>query len=321
MEEKKKKFNLFDMNRDGKGVEKGDFISTPDLKGFFKSYKSRFGRLLSVNIFMILGNFPFLFAAIAFSGYFNIKSTAATSHIFPVLHGISLHESSPLLAVMNGVYGLQTEISDFTFISYIFFGLSALILFTFGLVNVGTTYITRNMIKGDPVFMWSDFWYAIRKNKKQGIIMGILDLVFMVLITYDIIFFYYNIGSFYFNVMYFVSLALAVLYFFMRFYIYLLIITFDLSLFKVLKNSFIFTIIGFKRNILAAIGIALLVYLNYIILSLIFPLGLILPFVLTLSNCAYMSCFAAYFKIKEIMIDPYHTETEPDDDQVSHGKQ
>ena len=31
----------------------------------------------------------------------------------------------------------------------------------------------------------------------------------------------------------------------------------------------------------------------------------VLPLVLTLSNGAFMSTYAAYFKIKEIMIDPY----------------
>jgi len=318
LNENKRKFNLFDRHKDGKGVKKGDVMSTPDLKGFFKSYKSHFSRLLTVNIFMVLGNFPLLFALIPLTGQFSIISTSATSHIFPALHGISLHGSSPVLAALNGVFGLQTEISSFSFISYIFFALAALVIFTFGYVNVGTTYIIRNMIKGDPVFMWSDFRYAISRNKKQGVIMGILDLLFMIIIVYDIIFFYFNIGSFAFNIMYYISLAIAVIYFFMRFYIYLLIITFDLPIRKVLKNSFIFVIIGFNRNIMALLGIIILASLNYLILYLLFPLGIMLPFVLTLSNCAYIACYAAYFKIKEVMIDPYHQEEETEVDPIFH---
>jgi len=30
--------------------------------------------------------------------------------------------------------------------------------------------------------------------------------------------------------------------------------------------------------------------------------------VVTISNCAFMATYAAWFKIKEIMIDPYYTE-------------
>ena len=142
--------------------------------------------------------------------------------------------------------------------------------------------------------------------------MGFLDLLFMAVIAYDIVFFYYNIGPAFFNIMYYVSLALAVIYFFMRFYIYIMIVTFDLSLFKIIKNAFIFSIIGFKRNIMAAIGIGILMYINYLILLYVMPVGIMLPFVLTLSNGAFMSCYAAYFKIKEIMIDPYQSEAEPE---------
>lgn len=313
MKSQKKRFNIFDLsNREGKGVKKEDVITEPNLKGFFSAYKRKFGRLLSVNIFMVMGNFPFLFAVVALAGYFNPVTTTARSHVFPLLHGVSLHEPSPVLAALHGIYGLQTEITHFSTVSYILLGLSGLVLFTFGLVNVGTTYLLRNMVKGTPVFMWSDFWYAVRRNWKQGLIMGIMDLVFMVVIGYDIVFFYFNLGFSLFNVLYFVSLAMAVLYFFMRFYIYILMVTFDLSLFKIIKNAFIFAILGFKRNILAALGIGILCYLNYLVVLLVFPLGIMLPFVLTLSNGAFMACYAAYFKIKEIMIDPYYKEEVPD---------
>ena len=33
-----------------------------------------------------------------------------------------------------------------------------------------------------------------------------------------------------------------------------------------------------------------------------------LPFVLTFATCAYIGVYAAYPKIKEIMIDPYYNE-------------
>ena len=83
-----------------------------------------------------------------------------------------------MTAALYGIFGVQAEVGYPTTWTYIMYGLSALVLFTFGFVNVGTTYIIRNMIKGEPIFMWDDFWYAIKRNWKQGLIMGIIDVVF-----------------------------------------------------------------------------------------------------------------------------------------------
>ena len=110
------------------------------------------------------------------------------------------------------------------------------------------------------------------------------------------------------NFCFWLSIACAVIYFFMRMYIYILTVTFDLKIFKVIKNAFIFSFLGFKRNIVAAIGIALAVFINYLLMLLpqTFGLGLILPFVITIGVVMFMMAYAAWPKIKEIMIDPYY---------------
>ena len=89
-----------------------------------------------------------------------------------------------------------------------------------------------------------DFWHAVKKNARQGFFFGIFDVIAMVLLAYDIMFFYYNIGSFIFNVMFYFSLVIAFVYLVMRFYIYLMMVTFDLSIRKLLKNALIFSVMG-----------------------------------------------------------------------------
>ena len=59
---------------------------------------------------------------------------------------------------------------------------------------------------------------------------------------------------------------------------------------------------------MATLGMLVLAALNFIVFVYIPPLGIVLPLVLTLSNGAFMSTYAAYYKIKEIMIDPYYNE-------------
>ena len=304
-----KKFKLFDFNKDGKGVSKNDIDGPPNIAGFFKKYKRKFSRLLSVNIFMVLGNFPLFFAGFAMAGYGALHSSIAKYSIFPEVYTLSLFDPSPATAALSSIFGMQLPLTVNTPIIYALYLLSLLTLLTFGLTNVGTTYILRNLIKGDPVFMWSDFWYAIKRNWKQGLGLGIIDAIASGMLFFNVGFYFNRLnGTFTTGLLFYVSLAMAILYFFMRSYMYVLLVTFDLSVFKILKNSLIFSIIGFKRNFMATLGIIALIVLNLMVFFYIPPLGIVLPLVLTLSNCSFVAIYASWFKIKEIMIDPYYTE-------------
>lgn len=207
-----KKFQLFNFNKDGKGVSKRDVDGPPNLVTFFKKYKRKFSRLLSVNIFMVLGNFPVFFAGMALAGYGAEHSTIASSSLFPAVYTLSKFNYSPVSEALNSLFGLQAPLTAYTTISYILFGLSLLTFFTFGLTNVGTAYILRNLVKGDPVFMWSDFWYAIKRNWRQGLILGIIDLVAILLLTFNIPFYFSHLnGTFLNGILFYVSVAMALL--------------------------------------------------------------------------------------------------------------
>ena len=307
-----KEVSLFNYYADGKGVKK-EPEGPKNLKNFFISYFRKFGKLVTVNIYMVFGNFPILFAMLAISGNLNTHMRAPATKLYTVLYGVLQDTGNPVLSAINGIFGLRGDLSLPTTATNVFWALSLLLLFTFGLVNVGTTYILRNIVKGEPLFMWSDFWYAIKRNFRQGLIFGILDLVFMVVIAYDILFFNINLGSFMLNVFFWLSLCIAVIYYFTRFYIYIIMVTFDLPILKILKNSFIFAVLGIKRNIMALLGMALVLFLTAGIFSMFIPLGIIIPFVILFSTCAYMSAYAAYPKVKQYMIDPYYVEEETEE--------
>lgn len=310
-----KEFKIFDWNKEGKGVKK-EPEGPKNLQNFFKYFSSKFTRLVTVNMFYIFGNFPILFLLLAVSGNLNRDSFAPAYRMFAPLYGVMTHEQSPLTSALFGIYGTQSEIGFNTVWTNIALAVSALVIFTFGYVNTGTTYIIRNMIKGEPIFMWEDFWYAIKRNLKQGMIMGFLDAVLSFLCVYDIVFFYFNTGtSAMMNIMFYASLLIALMWFWMRFYIYNLMITFDLSIFKILKNALIFSLIGFKRNFMATLGIVAMLATTYLLLYYVLPIGIIIPFVLLFADCAFIACYAAFPKIKEIMIDPYYKDTAPEEEE------
>jgi hypothetical protein len=102
-------------------------------------------------------------------------------------------------------------------------------------------------------------------------------------------------------------------------------VTFNLSVFKILKNSLIFSLLGFKRNLVAFLGILVGILIELICVigagGILLPFGIALPFIILFSTFAYMKVYAAYFKIKEVMIDPYlaeHPEEAPEvyDDEI-----
>ena len=311
---KKKRFKFFDLQKEGKGVSKNSKTLEPGLKRFFISYKNNFGKLVSTNIFFILGNFPAIFLIAALAGVSQNTVFLPLSDLFQNINGIFQAEGSltPYKMAVFAIEGLQSSSYTPTALTYVFYAIGALTLVTFGLVNVGTAYIIRNMVSGEPVFVWHDFWYAVKRNWKQALPFGIIDAIASFILAYNLYSLITTTGNIFMSIMFWSTVAIFIFYFFMRYYMYVQMVTFNLSVFKILKNSLIFSLLGFKRNAVAFLGIVagLLIELMCVIGvgGILLPFGIALPFLILFSSFAYMKVYAAYFKIKEIMIDPYLKE-------------
>lgn len=311
-EKKKRKFNWFGLySIDGKGVGKNDpeILEHPTFMNFFTLFGRQWNRLISVNLLFVLGNFPIFFYFIYRAGYFGMTSTAPYYQQFIPLYGASQFEGSPVTAALFGAFGIQVPTTVNTPTTLIFLWLTGLLLFTFGPVNAGVTYILRGMLRGEPVFLWADFRYTIKKNFRQALPMGMLDLCGLLLLGYDVIYFWGNLTSVQMYIMFYMSLFMFVVYFLMRPYIYNIMITFDLTWRKILKNSLIFAILGIKRNLVGLLGSIIVIAINYLIFYTFIPVGLVLPFIITTATLMLIGTYAAYPKIKEFMIDPYYGDS------------
>jgi len=317
--QKKAKFNPFaNLNKEGRGVEKDDEViaENPNLKNFFVLFGRKLNQILTVNLMMVAGNFPLFFALFVIGGYLSIHTTSPNYLLYAPLRTVVMFDPSPATSALWSVFSRQASVTILSTGDYILLGLAALAIFTFGPVRVGVTYIHRNIVRGEPVFLWHDFWYCIKRNLRQALIYGIMDVLIVGLIIYDILFFNLNYGtSMMIDIMFFMSLMLGLMYAFMRIYIYLMLITFDLSIFKMFKNALYFTVLGIKRNMMAFLGIVLLLMINYLLLATFFPLGVLLPLVLVPSLSVLIGIYAAFPKIKEIMIDPYYAKTKAEIDE------
>lgn len=313
MKKEKKGLKIFDITRDGKGLSKNENINKSGLKRFFITYKDSFGKLFSANILFVVCNFPLIFLIMVLSGVTKAEAMIPASDIFQNLSAIFMNTPpNPASMSLYALEGINSVVMINTPLTYVFYGISLLALLTFGITNVGTAYILRNIAMGEPVFLMSDFIYAIKRNWKQALPFGVIDGLINVILVFNIFTTVSSGSTFGTSLMLWSNIILFILYFFMRPYVYIQMVTFKLSVFKMIKNALIFSLLGIKRNILSLLGCAVLLLLEVMFLfglgGLLMPLAVGLPLLMMLSTMAYIKVFAAYFKVEEIMIIPYKQE-------------
>lgn len=298
-------------NRDGKGVKK-DEDTRPTLKNFFKQFGRKFSQLLSLNLLMMLQVLPIIVGIFAY--LFIQRTPSQTSALFAPLYGASLIEQSPASALILALDALPLNIPVFRPASYWIIAGCALFMLLFnGLLTVGSFYVLRGLVRGDAVFVFSDFFYGIKRNFKQGFCFGLVDTIFIIVLVFDVMYYSGTVGAFWMDVLFWILTALAILYLIMRPYIYMMLITFDMKVRKMFKNALIFSALGIKRNLMAALGILLLLGLHVVLMILLLPeviITVILPIVYIFAAIGFIVSYAIYPVIDRYMIAPYRKNTQ-----------
>jgi hypothetical protein len=169
------------MNRDGPGVEKGE-DTTPNLTYFFKLWGRKFWRLISLNLLMLVQVLPLVVCV-----YLHMTAPKNPTQYFPLyapmLGAQTALPTSAGATLFSGASGLLREITVFNTPIYWIIGI--LLVFhvvTYGWQKAGTTYILRNMVRGDGVFLISDYFYAIRRNWKQALGVSVITCMLPVVV-------------------------------------------------------------------------------------------------------------------------------------------
>lgn len=313
---KKKKFNIFDWyfqrskEKDEKPIEA---LKHPTILNYFRLLWRKLGKLCSANIIFIFTNFPIIFLLIAASGFFGQSTVAPQKQQWGLFNGALLFDNNPITSSYAADYATKATITTISTPTMVFFILGALIIFTWGFAKVGTTYIYRNIMLGEPVFPLTDFFYIIKRNIKQSLIVGVVDALLIVMFAYNM---YYLLNNFSVSgnaLMLCLTVIMSILYSFMRPYLYTMIFTFDLPLRKIIKNAVYFILLGVKRNLIAFFGTIAVVILNLGLAFIFMPVGIILPFVITFAIIDFMGVYAAYPNIDKYMVD----HSEPSEADIS----
>ena len=310
----KSRLNLYDWfyKRDNKAEADDDRDAPRNFMFFFKLLRRNFSRIFTLNIYFALGGIGIWLLLLLLSGMIGPHSEAPTSDLFAPLYGASqfVQTPTPLTNLLLSVHGTFIEISVMTpFMTALVVAAVVILALTFGPVMTGITYNMRNIVRGEPLFLWQDFWRAIKTNLRQSILLGILDLGILALLGYGVIFYYMNLlNASIFSTFFLFTLVLILFYLMMRKYLYTMLVTFDLSIFKLFKNALIFSILALGKNVVAIIGCLIVIVLNWMIFTIFMPLGIILPFMITVGLLLYIEVYVAWPKIEETMITPYLNE-------------
>ncbi|MBQ2934512.1 MAG: DUF624 domain-containing protein [Clostridia bacterium] len=201
--------------------------------------------------------------------------------------------------------------------------LLSLPIITTGMTSAGLTHVARNIARDKHSFGLIDFFETIKKNFKQALAVGIINVIITAIITFAIYIYYKSFvtaeTSSTFNLLGFiVSLIVAMVFLMMQFYMYTLMITFGFSVKTLYVNSFKFVFVNLWKNLLCGI-LLLLVYGIYVAIFMAFPywsvlLAEVLIAAITLPSFRYLLIqFFTFGSIKKYIIDPYYKE-HPDAD-------
>lgn len=301
-------------NKDELSKEEAKLVDASfSAKSFFKLAVNKIGSISKINLIMLLMVSPLIFTLFGIAGSFfgnQIADTAKTpvSPLFSHFYGIAAYEDNCVFTVTALPHSLISTVNIDNVFTTILKCIGLVVVFTFGPLNVGCAYVMRNMIKEQPVFVWHDFFYAIKKNLRQSLVFGIIDILCIFAIAYALPFYYYNATTFAMQMLLFSMILITIFYVIMRVYIYLMIVTFDLSIPKLFKNAFILSSAGIKRSIVMLLGIVAVIIASAYLFILIRGLGTLLPCVFTVAFIMYLCYYCAYPVVKKYMIDPFYDE-------------
>ncbi len=140
----------------------------------------------------------------------------------------------------------------------------------------GLTYVLRNWARQEHAFLVSDFFEHTKKNWKQGLLLSILNTVFVFVITNAFVFYVYQ--GFLPHVALLFYAVILCLWFITNFYTYTIMVTFKMSFVQIITNSVLLALAKLPQNIffmviIVAVHGVLLWYLSIVwVILLVFVL-------------------------------------------------
>lgn len=179
-------------------------------------------------------------------------------------------------------------------------GIPSIIL---GPATAAMTRVVRNYSQERPTFMIHDFWVAFKKNMKQGLIMGTIDVAFVLWMIICLpIYQQASETNPIIKIPFVLSIAFSVMFMMMHLYIYQMICSTNLTMKQILKNSMLLMSLGIKQSGISFLVAVLVAFICFLFIPLSFFVIPIFPFTFV----TFTACFNCYPVIRKHVIQPYY---------------
>jgi len=281
-------FGLFDYTKEGPGVPK-DAPPKPRIIIFFEVLGRKFWKIVRVNLTYLLFNIPAILFLFFFSAYY--------LQLFTLNNLLTIEDTELFGYLFGGVIPLMSVFLCLPMISV-------------GPAQAGMTYILRNFSREEHAFLWSDFIEHAKKNFKQSMIVGAINLAVTVFVLLDLfILVPLQMNSILKTVVSTIIVMAFIIFMIMNMYIYPMMVTFKLTIRQLYRNALLFAYMKLIPNILILIVCIALVIIPF---QLSLPVGYILFIFITMSLISYITNFYVYPKLDKYMIQPAKQNGEED---------
>ena len=238
---------------------------------FWDIFKGRFGKLFIINLLVILFCLPTIVLFIL--RYMSIANYGV-SYPFSQSFGVGYGALPSMFGASENII-LMVNLTIYLF--------SPIVFCIAGIGIAGAIYVLRNMVWTEGIFVANDFWYGIKKNFKQFM---------LIMLLYSVVFYLTNLSIAMCNRTRVTEPSNAWLYKVFKVVTYILLITFSvmtlhmlamsttytLKLRQLIKNSFIFAFALLPNNALF-IGLALIPFLLLLLDGLFMFIGIVMVFI------------------------------------------
>ncbi|MDO4617930.1 MAG: DUF624 domain-containing protein [Clostridia bacterium] len=227
----------------GKGIDK----NAPKKKGIFRYFEiffRKFSKLFKTNMMTFLVSLPFIVVMI-------------------FLAPISTRDVMRIMDITDLEYAGRLATAFKFSVSMMFF-----VLLGSGPASAGYAYITRCFTREEHAWLLSDFKDKFKENFKHGIIVSLVDILYVFLAGIGFRFYvtqYAQTGDLPYLLGFCLMTTISVIFIFSHFYIYQLMVTFKQTTKQLFKNAIIVALASLPMNIvLSALTICLcfVVYLT-----------------------------------------------------------
>ena len=216
-------------------------------------------------------------------------------------------------AKLQGGDGLMSTFTPLLYLAMLYFAhvpapirwlLLLLSVLAYGPTKCGVTYVLRNYSRQSHSWI-SDIWDKAKENWKFGMLFGVIDCIIAVLVIFNMTYTPDASMAALIRVTKYLTLLVAILYVFMRKYIYLMLVTVNLNLRSLIQNAWLLVFIGIFRNFFSGLANLIIWVGAYLLIMAVHPFFEILFLgLLIYSFTNFLSISACYPMVNKYLVEP-----------------